>query len=279
MIIAVASGKGGTGKTLVSTSLALSLKTPVQFIDCDVEEPNAAIFLKPEIKESKKVYLPKPIVEDSKCISCGKCSEICQYNAMAVIKKKVLIFYGLCHSCGACSLVCPEKAIFEVDSEKGILESGYSGDIEFWQGILKVGEASPTPLVKALKEKINDGKTVIIDSSPGTSCPVVEAVKDTDFTILVTEPTPFGLNDLDLAVKMAKKLNVPVGVVINRSDIGDSKVEQYCEKNKIPILMRIPFDRKIAELYSKGVPIIKEKKEYIEQFRAVFESINKIRTQ
>lgn len=278
MIVAVASGKGGTGKTLVSTGLALSLKTPVQFLDCDVEEPNASIFLKPEIKERKKVYFPKPIVEESHCIACGKCSEICQYNAIAVVKDKVLFFYELCHSCGACSLVCPEKAIFEVDSEKGVLEGGYSSDIEFWQGKLTVGESSPTPLVKALKEKINNKKTVIIDSSPGTSCPVVEAVKDADFTILVTEPTPFGLNDLILAVEMTKKLNVPAGVVINRCDIGDDKVEEYCKKSKVPVLMKIPFDRGIAVSYSKGIPITKYKKEYIKQFRNIIELIKKIKS-
>lgn len=274
MIITVASGKGGTGKTLVSTSLALSLKTPVQFLDCDVEEPNAHIFLKTEIKEREKVYLPKPIVEDSKCIGCGKCSEICQYNAIAVVNGKVLIFYELCHSCGACSLVCPEKAIFEEDSEKGILEGGYSGNIEFWKGTLTVGEAAPTPLIKALKKKIDNKKTVIIDSSPGTSCPMVEAVNNSDFTILVTEPTPFGLNDLILAVEVVKKLKLPVGVIINRFDIGDDKVELYCKENKIPILMRIPFDREIAVLYSKGIPITQEKKEYIKKFQDAFDVIN-----
>ena len=278
MIIAVASGKGGTGKTLVSTGLALSAKAPMQFLDCDVEEPNAAIFLKPEIKEREKVYLPRPIVEVSHCTGCGECAEVCQFNAIAVVKKQVLIFHELCHSCGACYLVCPEKAIFEVDSEKGVLEGGYSGDIEFWQGILKVGESSPTPLVKALKEKIDDKKTVIIDSSPGTSCPVVEAVKDTDFTILVTEPTPFGLNDLKLAVGMVRKLKVPFGVVINRCDIGDDKVELYCSKEKIPVLMRIPFDRGIAVLYSKGMPITQEKKEYIKKFQEMFELIDKLKS-
>lgn len=314
MIISVASGKGGTGKTLVATSLALSLKenihpignkisNGVQFLDCDVEEPNASIFLKPKIEKKDIVYLPKPIVEPSHCTFCGKCAEICQYNAIAVVhpvrskkrledisvtevsetlptsngvKGKVLIFYELCHSCGACSLVCPEKAIFEVDSEKGILEGGYSGDIEFWQGTLTVGEASPTPLIKALKRKIDDKKTVIIDSAPGTSCPMVEAVKNSDFVILVTEPTPFGLNDLMLAIEVVRKLKIPFGVIINRCDIGDDKVEKYCNENKIPILMSIPFDRQIAELYSKGIPVIEEKSEYVEQFRAVF---NKIKSQ
>lgn len=276
MIIAVASGKGGTGKTLVATSLALSSIRPIQFLDCDVEEPNASIFIKPKIEKKESVYLPKPIAEPSHCTACGKCAEVCQFNAIAVVKKKVLIFHELCHSCGACFLACPQKAIFEVDSEKGILEKGYSGNIEFWQGILKVGEPSPTALIKALKKKNDETKIVIIDSSPGTSCPMVEAVKDSDFVILVTEPTPFGLNDLILAVEVVKKLKIPFGVVINRCDIGDDKVELYCKENKIPILMSIPFDRKIAELYSKGIPFIKEQKEYIEKFKEVFSFINQM---
>lgn len=275
MIISVASGKGGTGKTLVSTSLALSLKNGVQLLDCDVEEPNASIFLKPKIERKEHVYLPKPIVEPTHCTACGKCAEVCQFNAIAVVKKKVLIFHELCHSCGACSLACPQKAIFEVDSEKGILEKGYSGNIEFWQGILKIGEPSATPLIKALKRKIDVQKIVIMDSSPGTSCPMVETVKNSDFTILVTEPTPFGLNDLILAVEVVNKLKIPFGVVINRCDIGDDKVELYCRENKIPILMRIPFDRKIAELYSKGIPFITEQPEYIDELKKMFNLINK----
>ncbi|MDD5454140.1 MAG: ATP-binding protein [Candidatus Ratteibacteria bacterium] len=275
MIIAVASGKGGTGKTLVATGLALSLKDNVQFFDCDVEEPNASIFLKPKIEKKEIVYLPKPIVEPSHCTGCGKCAEVCQYNAIAVVKGKVLIFNELCHSCGACSLACPEKAIFEVDSEKGVLEGGRSNDIEFWQGSLKVGEAAPTPLIKALKKKVDNKKTVIIDSSPGTSCPMVEAVKDADFVILVTEPTPFGLNDLTLAIEVVRQLKIPFGVIINRCDKGDEKVELYCQENKIPILIRIPFDRKIAELYSKGIPFVTEKKEYLVKFREMFKLINK----
>jgi len=275
MIIAIASGKGGTGKTLISTNLALSLKDGVQFFDYDVEEPNSSIFLKPKVEKKEYVYLPKPIVEPSHCTACGKCAEVCQFNAIAVVKKQVLIFHELCHSCGACALACPEKAIFEVDSEKGVLEKGYSGALEFWQGTLKVGEPSPTSLIKALKSKTDNTKIVIIDSAPGTSCPMVEAVKDSNFVILVTEPTPFGLNDLILAIEVVNKLKIPFGVIINRCDIGDNKVELYCKDKNIPVLMRIPFDRKIAELYSKGIPFITEKKEYIDEFKKIFDLIKK----
>jgi MinD superfamily P-loop ATPase len=299
MIIAVASGKGGTGKTLVSTSLALSLagdilpvrdempqlpdvpmsietiSNGVQSFDCDVEEPNASFFIKPKIEKKEPIYLPKPIVELSHCTGCGKCAEVCQYNAIAIVKKKVLIFNELCHSCGACFLACPEKAIFEVDSEKGVLEGGQYDNIEFWQGSLKVGEAAPTPLIKALKKKVDNKKTVIIDSSPGTSCPMVEAVKDADFVILVTEPTPFGMNDLNLAVEVVKQLGIPFGVIINRSDIGDDKVESYCKKENISILMRIPFKREIAIAYSKGEPMVEAFPAYKKDFQKLFNTIKK----
>ncbi len=273
MIISIASGKGGTGKTTVAVNLALSLDGKTQFLDCDVEEPNAHIFLKPSITKTERIYVPKPIIEESKCTYCGRCAEVCQYNAIAVVKKKVLIFYELCHSCGACKLACPEDAIFEEDVEKGIIEEGSSEDLKFVHGKLRESEASPVPLVKAVKKRTKEGHTVIIDSSPGTSCPVVEAVKDTDFCLLVTEPTPFGLNDLILAVEMCRKIKVPLGVIINREDIGDRKVEEYCEKEDIPVLMRIPFNRKIAYGYSRGIPMIKEFPEYKKRFEDLFKLI------
>ena len=273
MIVAVTSGKGGTGKTFISTGLALSLDIPLQFLDCDVEEPNAYIFIKPEIKEREVVYLPKPIVEESRCIGCGECSRVCEYNAIAVVKKKVLIFYELCHSCGACSLACPQKAIFEVDTEKGVLERGKKNNIEFWQGQLRVGESSPTPLVKELKRKIKEGGEVIIDTSPGTSCPVVEAVKDSDFSLLVTEPTPFGFHDLDLAVRMCEKLGVKMGVIINRSGEGEERIEEYCKEKKIPILEKIPLKREFAEAYSRGIPLMEVFPEYRERFISLWEKI------
>lgn len=278
MIISVASGKGGTGKTTVAVSLALSIsEEEVQFLDCDVEEPNAGIFLKPQLKEILPVSIPIPRINQEKCNFCGKCAEVCAYHALAMLPKKVLVFPHLCHGCGGCSLLCPRGAITEVGREIGTMEIGRSGDIEFIQGRLNVGEAMPTPLIRAVKERarksMNSTTLTIVDAPPGTSCPVIEAVKDSDFCILVTEPTPFGLNDLALAVEVLKKLKIPFGVVINRSGMGNDKVDFYCQENHIPILLRIPFDREIAVLYSQGIPIVQRKKEYMERFRGMVNRI------
>jgi len=289
MIISIASGKGGTGKTTVAVNFALSLeKNKVQFLDCDVEEPNADIFLKPTIDKQEPFYTSKPVVDESKCTYCGKCSEACLYNAIAVVKKRVLIFYELCHSCGACKLVCPKEAILELDVKKGIIEEGKAGVIEFVKGELEVSEASPTPLVRAVKKKIKPNYISIIDVSPGTSCPVVEAVKDSHFCILVTEPTPFGLNDLKLAVEMCKKLKVPIGVIINRvqkqyahqhmqyeHDIlhTDEQMDRYLKQENIPILMRIPIDREIAKKYSEGKPFVESNPKYKKEFQNLLKKI------
>jgi len=281
MIITVASGKGGTGKTLISTSLALSLGKDAVFLDCDVEEPNGYIFLKPEIKDSVKVYLPKPGVSLEKCNFCGRCASICVYNAIAVIKPEagkrsgnVLFFYELCHSCGACSIACPESAIYEKPGEKGEVETGTAkGGFFFAQGRLKPSEANPVPLVKAVKKHADKKKVNIIDASPGTSCPVVQAVNEADFCLLVTEPTPFGLNDLELAVKMTRELKVPAGVIINRSDIGNDEVEKYCLKENVPVLLRIPFKKEIAVAYSKGIPLVELSPGYNKVFKKLFKDI------
>ena len=258
MIISVASGKGGTGKTLVATSLALSLQSekPVQFLDCDVEEPDAHILLKPSFSHKEVVSIPIPQVDEEKCTYCGKCAEVCAYNAIAVIEKRVLLFPELCHGCGACSYLCPEDAVSEIGKEVGILEIGQSRGIEFIHGKLAIGEAMAVPVIREVKKHINRERLAIIDVSPGTSCPVVEAVKGSDFCLLVTEPTPFGLNDLALAVDMLNKLSIPGGVVINRDGIGDSKVEEYCYQKDIPVLLRIPLDIGIAQLYSRGITLV-----------------------
>ncbi|RLE10260.1 (4Fe-4S)-binding protein [Candidatus Aerophobetes bacterium] len=276
MVVSVASGKGGTGKTTVAVNLALSLEENVQFLDCDVEEPNAHIFLKPKITHARSLSVLVPKVDEKRCTYCGKCARFCSYNAIAIVKEKVLFFPELCHNCGGCTIVCPEKAIREVKRPKGVIEEGRSGKIRFIKGELNVGEAVSPPLIREVKRAADEDFLTIIDVPPGTSCPVIEAVKESDFCLLVTEPTPFGLNDLILAVEVMRKLKIPFAVVINRSDIGDGKVEEYCEKEKIPILMRIPMDRRIATAYSKGTPIVEEIPEYREKFKELYEKIKQM---
>jgi len=278
VIISVASGKGGTGKTLVATSLALSLQNekPVQFLDCDVEEPDAHILLKPLLSHQQMVSIPIPQVDEEKCTYCGKCAEVCTYNAIAVIEEKVLIFPELCHGCGACSYLCPEGAISEISREVGIVETGQSEGIEFIHGKLAIGEAMAVPVIREVKKRINRERLAIIDVSPGTSCPVVEAVKGSDFCLLVTEPTPFGLNDLALAVDMLGKLGIPCGVVINRDGVGDSKVEEYCYQKDIPILLRIPLDIRIAQLYSRGITLVEGMPQWQEAFLRLADKIREV---
>ncbi|MBA7581128.1 Iron-sulfur cluster carrier protein [subsurface metagenome] len=278
MIIAVASGKGGTGKTLVATSLALSLQNRklVQFLDCDVEEPDAHIFLKPSLNHKQVVSIPIPQVDEKKCTHCGRCAEVCAYNAIAVIGEKVLVFPELCHGCGACTYLCPEDALSEVNKEVGVLEAGQSKGIEFIHGKLTVGEAMAHPVIREVKKHINRERLAIVDVSPGTSCPVVEAVEGSDFCLLVTEPTPFGLNDLALAVDMLNTLDIPCGVVINRNGAGDNKVEEYCHKEGIPILLRIPLDIEIAQLYSKGITLVEGMPQWQEAFIKLYIDIKQI---
>lgn len=278
MIISIASGKGGTGKTTLAVNLALSLKN-AQLLDCDVEEPNAHLFIKPQIQAEIKTHIPVPEVDASKCTYCGKCSEVCAYHAIAVLpgsndqNGNLLIFPHLCHGCGACSLLCPQAAIKETDKEIGIIEIGQRGLLQFAHGRLNIGEAMSPPLIRQVKKYINPTRTVIIDAPPGTSCPMISAVKGSDFCLLVTEPTPFGLNDLVLAVEVLRKLKIPFGVVINRCDIGDGKVQAYCEEENIPILMQIPFSRAIAASYSQGVPIVQQDVSSQESFVNLYNKI------
>ncbi len=280
MIIAVASGKGGTGKTTVATSLALSLAPSITnplFLDCDVEEPNAALFLNPTFDQREEVGILIPAVNLERCNFCGRCAEVCVWHAMAVVGSKVLVFPELCHGCGSCTLNCPEGAIDEVLHVMGSLESGQAGPIAFGHGILNVGEAMAVPIIRQLKAKHmanRDHGVTIIDASPGTSCPVVETMRGADFALLVTEPTPFGLHDLRLTVQVARdELGLPVGVVVNRDGIGDAGVDEYCAAGGVPILMRIPLDRRIAEAISGGKALVEALPEYRPQFVALYQRI------
>jgi MinD superfamily P-loop ATPase len=278
MIVSIASGKGGTGKTLVATSLALSLKDKhkVQLLDCDVEEPNDHIFLKPVITQKEAVCIQVPKVDEKRCTFCGQCAEVCAYNAIAVLPDRVMVFPELCHGCGACSYLCPEKAISEEGRETGVVEQGHSDGIDFVQGRLNVSEAMATPVIRQVKEQANADGLVLIDVPPGTSCPVVESIKGSHFCLLVTEPTPFGLNDLVLAVETVRELKIPLAVVLNRAGGEYKKVEEYCRKENIPILLTIPLDTEIARLYSKGVTLAEGKPEWREKFIGLFRKIEEM---
>jgi len=278
MIISVASGQGGTGKTTVAVNLALSVEN-AQLLDCDVEEPNAHIFLKPNFTKTVPVTVPIPAADEKKCTLCGICQTVCNFHAIAVIPKtdenpgRFLHFPELCHGCGACGLLCPEKAIAYEDREIGTVEAGDAQGISFIHGRLEVGEVMSPPLIKRVRSYADSKGIVIIDAPPGTSCPMIASTKGSDFCILVTEPTPFGLNDLTLAVEVVRKLGIPFGVIINRSDIGDGKVEAYCREQNIPVLLSIPFDRKIAELYSCGISFVQEMNSYTKKFSELFQMI------
>ncbi len=273
MIISVASGKGGTGKTTVSTNLAVALDEEVTFLDCDVEEPNAHLFLNPNIESSEKVTSFVPGVIEGFCNGCRKCADICRFRAITVIDSSVLIFPELCHGCGGCLEVCPEHAIWESERQIGVVESGESGKVTFKQGILRIGEAMSPPLIKNLRKYHGNEKITIIDAPPGTSCPVIASIKDTDFVLLVTEPTPFGLHDLVLAHETVKELGIPCGLVINRAGTGFSQVHKYAVDNNLPILLEIPFDRKIAELYSRGRVLVEEMEEWRMPFQKLYQDI------
>lgn len=252
MVISVASGKGGTGKTIVAVNLAKSINNSV-YIDCDVEEPNGFLLLKPNVNKVTNVYKKLPQIDISKCNFCGKCKRVCEFNAIIKFANEILIIEEMCHSCGACTYFCPKKAISEINKSIGVINSGLSGNCFCVEGVLQVGEVSASPLIKELKKKIDKTKITIIDSPPGTSCSMVETVKDSDFCILVTESTPFGLNDLILAIEVTKNLNIPFGVVINKYDSNYTELEDYLNNNNINTLLKIPFDKKIAELYSNGL--------------------------
>jgi MinD superfamily P-loop ATPase len=272
MIVSIASGKGGTGKTSVAVNMALSVGN-LKLLDCDVEEPNAHLLLHPEITKKETVYTSIPKIDRELCNLCGECTKFCQFNAIFVAQERILVFPELCHSCGGCALVCPRKAISWEKHKVGTLNFGAVDGLEVVFGELEVSKPLAIPVIKAVKNQIKNGENVILDSPPGTSCPFVETVRGSDFCVLVTEPTPFGLHDLKIAVDVLRQVAVPFGVVVNRSGLGDKKVYEYCKKEKIRLLLEIPYDRRIAELYSKGVPFISEMPEWEEKFQRLYDEI------
>lgn len=278
MIVAVASGKGGTGKTTIATNLAVSLKDkmPVQLLDCDTEEPNAHLFIDHESKHSEDVMLPIPLIDHDKCIHCGICVRNCAFNALADIKVKILVFEELCHGCGGCSLICPTGAITETYKKIGIIERGHAHGMGFIHGILEVGAVLAPPVIKKVKTHIkNDDTAVIIDAPPGTSCPMINAVSGADYCVLVTEPTPFGLNDLKLAVEVVRELKIPFGVIINRAGMEFPDMENYLSREDIPLLIKIPFDRRYASCYAEGKLLVGKFPQLQEDFKEMWQTIER----
>lgn len=271
MTICVASGKGGTGKTTVAANLAVILaeNRKVRLLDCDVEEPNCHLFLQPEWQKEEAVNILVPEVDEERCTACGKCAEVCEYSAIVVLGSTVVTFPELCHGCGGCALVCPENAITEVDHATGVVKEGTARGVELIQGQLKIGEAKAPPVIRQVKEHVDSNCINIIDAPPGTSCPVIESMKHTDFVVLVTEPTPFGLNDLKLAVEAVREVGLLFGVVINRADIGNDRVMRYCSEENISVLLQIPEDKAVAEAYSRGQLMV----DALPQYRGVFEEL------
>lgn len=281
MIISIASGKGGTGKTTVATNLCASIGGNLALLDCDVEAPNAHLFLAPEILRAEPVNAPVPRVDEEKCTLCRKCMEICRFKAIAVMGKKVITFPELCHSCGGCLLICPENAVTEADRFIGEVSSGRvpdlgsspSGSLAFHSGLLHIGQVMAPPVIRQVRTHENRTAVTVIDAPPGTSCPVIAAMKDTDAVVLVTEPTPFGLHDLKLAIDAVRTLGLPHGIVVNRAGMGDREVYAFAAENKVPILMEIPFDKEIARAYAKGRLLVDALPEYKEKFKALYRAV------
>ena len=257
MIVTLASGKGGTGKTTVSAALASVWPEPPIAVDLDVEEPNLHLFLKPHILAQEKATMPIPEIDSSRCTYCGACSQLCQFKAIAVMGEVALTFPEMCHGCGGCFRVCPENALRPVTRELGEVSWGNAGAIDFLMGRLRVGEAMSPPLMRAVKNRLDAmiakrPKDVIIDAPPGVSCPAVNAVMDSDVIVMITEPTPFGLYDLNLAREAFAPMNKPMGIVVNRTGLGDKRLYDYCQDHSLDILAEIPYSREIAEAYSQG---------------------------
>lgn len=279
MRIAIASGKGGTGKTTVATNLAVVATLDgreVHLVDCDVEEPNCHVFVDPQIQHREDVTIPVPVVDNKLCQGCGECAQICEFNALACYGDGVIAFPELCHGCGGCWLVCPEGAIRPGARSIGVVEEGAASGFRFTQGRLRVGEALAPPLINRVKEHVGESELTILDAPPGTSCPAIAAVKDSDFVILVTEPTPFGLNDLGLAVEVVRRLQIPFGVVVNRAGAGDDRIHRYCFNERVPILLEIPDDMWIARAYSEGVTAVSAIPDVYGLFHRLYSNVVKV---
>ena len=286
MIIGIASGKGGTGKTTIAVNLSLYLSQSqeVSLFDLDVEEPNVNHFLHYPLKDLSPINLLKPEIDESKCTHCGLCAELCEFNALAVLPNMVLTFTELCHGCGLCTLACPEKAITEVPHRLGTISTADHESVnplKFYQGILRVGEAIAVPIIHGLKKLALEKQTdhAILDLPPGASCPVIEGLTDIDFLVLVTEPTPAGLHDLEIAIEVAKDMEIPFGIIINRSDVGDDCVDRLIEKNNYPLLLKIPHSKEIYQLYSRGIPLIGASDKYTEIFSTLWTNIMEVTKQ
>ncbi len=273
MILAIASGKGGTGKTTLAVNLARVFGSPVQLLDCDVEEPNAHLFLAGTPVGEEIVSIPVPEVDEALCDGCGECGRFCEYHAIVSFGAAALVFPEMCHGCGGCAMVCPQKAIREVDNRIGVIQTVRAGNITLIQGRLDVGVAMSPPLIRAVKDRLQKGAAAIMDAPPGTSCPVIATLRGADFVVLVTEPTPFGLHDLKLAVDMVRELRIPFGVAVNRAGIGDDRVHLFCKNESIPVLLEIPDDRRIAEAYSRGELIVEALPEYAALFERLREDV------
>ena len=280
MKITVLSGKGGTGKTTISTNLSwiLSEKMKVQLLDTDVEEPNTHLFFNIEFQEEIPVNIMIPVVDKDKCILCGECAKVCQFGAIAVFPKAVMVFENLCHGCGACSLICPTKAIDEKPKRIGVIRLGrINGNLLYGMGLMDLGEPSGVGIIRELKKRMDDSAdVVIIDAPPGTSCPVVESLRGTDFAILVTESSPFGLHDLRMAVEVVRTMEIPMGVVLNKYDSSFREMDEYIEREGLKVLMRIPFDKKIAYHYSKGELFTKYISGWRDKFWRMYEEIKEM---
>lgn len=282
MVIAVMSGKGGTGKTLFATSLACALSTAqrIVFVDADVEAPNAHIFLKPNVEEERVVETFSPRIVEEKCDGCGECVNFCYFSALTLVKGKVLFFPELCHSCGGCELVCPQGAIKEASTEKGKIRRGVARNgIVFWEGRLKIGEprapAVIAELKKVAKEEFSEVLN-IIDCPPGAGCAAIEAVSGVDFCVLVTEPTPFGLSDLKVALRAIEELGMPCGVVINKAGIGGANIIRLCEEKGVPVLGEIPYRRSIAERYAQGLTLVDGQDNLKKEVMDIYQTLCKV---